>query len=292
MIRRHTEPDARKTTGTGYIPRWNGRLSAAVTVSGAVALFAVIMLGSRLMGSEGLAVALAERNLAPSLAHPFGTDWLGRDMLSRTVKGLALSIQVGLLGAACSTLIAAVMGLMAATLGKTADRVISWLIDVCLSVPHLVMLILIAFVCGGGLMGIAIGIMLTHWPSLARVVRAEALQLMSADYVLVSRKLGRSRLWIASRHLAPHIGPQLLVGFLMLFPHAVLHEAAITFLGLGMSPHQPAIGIILSESMRYLSTGMWWLAVFPGAGLLLTVRAFDRIGGHLRRLTDPGSAHL
>ncbi|MCA0753631.1 ABC transporter permease [Paenibacillus sp. N4] len=274
------------------IPRWNGRIRTAISVSGAIALLAVIMLGSRLMGSEGLAVSLEERNMAPSPAHLFGTDWLGRDMLSRTVKGLALSIQVGLLGAACSTLIAAVMGLAAATLGRAADRCISWLIDVSLSVPHLVMLILIAFVCGGGMKGVAIGIMLTHWPSLARVVRAEALQLMSADFVLVSRKLGRSRMWIASRHLAPHIGPQLLVGFLMLFPHAVLHEAAITFLGLGMSPHQPAIGIILSESMRYLSTGMWWLAVFPGAGLLLAVWAFDRIGGHLRRLTDPGSVRL
>ncbi|WP_397376340.1 ABC transporter permease [Paenibacillus vietnamensis] len=289
MIRRHMLQAAGMNTG---IPRWNGRIRTAISVSGAIALLAVIMLGSRLMGSEGLAVSLEERNMAPSPAHLFGTDWLGRDMLSRTVKGLALSIQVGLLGAACSTLIAAVMGLAAATLGRAADRCISWLIDVSLSVPHLVMLILIAFVCGGGMKGVAIGIMLTHWPSLARVVRAEALQLMSADFVLVSRKLGRSRMWIASRHLAPHIGPQLLVGFLMLFPHAVLHEAAITFLGLGMSPHQPAIGIILSESMRYLSTGMWWLAVFPGAGLLLAVWAFDRIGGHLRRLTDPGSVRL
>ncbi|WP_256710219.1 ABC transporter permease [Paenibacillus sp. FSL H8-0548] len=255
-------------------------------------MLASIGIGSWLLGSTGLSVQLENRNFPPSLAHWFGTDWLGRDMLSRTVKGLALSIQVGLLGAACSAVIAAVMGLMAATLGKTADRIISWLIDVFLSVPHLVMLILIAFVCGGGLKGVAIGIMLTHWPSLARVIRAEALQLMSAEYVLVSSKLGRSRYWIATRHLAPHLFPQLLVGFLLLFPHAVLHEAAITFIGLGMSPHQPAIGIILSESMRYLSTGMWWLAVFPGLGLLATVRAFDKLGNHLRQLIDPRNAHL
>ncbi|WP_053375352.1 ABC transporter permease [Paenibacillus sp. FJAT-27812] len=272
--------------------RWNERRRTLISAVGAAILLASIGLGSWLLGSSGLSVQLENRNLAPSLSHLFGTDWLGRDMLSRTVKGLALSIKVGLLGAACSVVIAAIMGLMAATLGKTADRIITWLIDVFLSVPHLVMLILIAFVCGGGLKGIAIGIMLTHWPSLARIIRAEALQLMSAEYVLVARKLGRSRYHVASRHLAPHLFPQLLVGFLILFPHAVLHEAAITFLGLGMSPHQPAIGIILSESMRYLSTGMWWLAVFPGIGLLVTVRAFDKLGNHLRQLVDPRSTHL
>ncbi|OBZ16540.1 ABC transporter permease [Bacillus sp. FJAT-26390] len=272
--------------------RWNERRRTLISAVGAAILLASIGLGSWLLGSSGLSVQLENRNLAPSLSHLFGTDWLGRDMLSRTVKGLALSIKVGLLGAACSVVIAAIMGLMAATLGKTADRIITWLIDVFLSVPHLVMLILIAFVCGGGLKGIAIGIMLTHWPSLARIIRAEALQLMSAEYVLVARKLGKSRYHVATRHLAPHLFPQLLVGFLILFPHAVLHEAAITFLGLGMSPHQPAIGIILSESMRYLSTGMWWLAVFPGIGLLVTVRAFDKLGSHLRQLVDPRSTHL
>jgi peptide/nickel transport system permease protein len=278
------KPTARK--------RPNERQRTLVSATGAAILLTSIGIGSWLLDSSGLSVQLDNRNLPPSFAHLFGTDWLGRDMLSRTVKGLALSIQVGLLGSVCSVIIAAMMGLMAATLGKTTDRIISWLIDVFLSVPHLVLLILIAFVCGGGLKGVAIGIMLTHWPSLARVIRAEAMQLMSAEYVLVARKLGRSRLSVAARHLAPHLFPQLLVGFLLLFPHAVLHEAAITFLGLGMSPHQPAIGIILSESMRYLSTGMWWLAVFPGLGLLLTVRAFDKLGNHLRQLVDPRNAQL
>jgi peptide/nickel transport system permease protein len=89
----------------------------------------------------------------------------------------------------------------------------------------------------------------------------------------------------------PHLVPQLLIGVLLLFPHAILHEASITFLGLGLSPHQPAIGIILSEAMRYLSTGMWWLAVFPGLGLLVVVRMFDRLGDRLRVLTDPRHAN-
>jgi peptide/nickel transport system permease protein len=89
--------------------------------------------------------------------------------------------------------------------------------------------------------------------------------------------------------MLPHLVPQLLVGLLLVFPHAVLHEAAVTFVGLGLSPHEPAIGIILSESMRHLSTGMWWLALFPGLCLLLTVLAFGRLGEALRQLADlPG----
>jgi peptide/nickel transport system permease protein len=86
------------------------------------------------------------------------------------------------------------------------------------------------------------------------------------------------------------LAPQTIVGVLLLFPHAVLHEAAITFLGLGLPPDQPAIGIILSESMRYLSTGMWWLAFFPGLCLFLVVRAFDSVGDRLRSLADPAGA--
>ena len=87
--------------------------------------------------------------------------------------------------------------------------------------------------------------------------------------------------------MIPHLFPQILVGFMLLFPHTILHEAAITFLGLGLSPHEPAIGIILSESMRYLSSGMWWLAFFPGLCLLMIVRTFDVIGENLRKIIEP-----
>ncbi|PYI52642.1 ABC transporter permease [Paenibacillus flagellatus] len=275
---------------TSSRPRLPGRQRALLAACGAVGLIVAVWLAGFLIGDEALTTRLAWRNLAPSLTHPFGTDWLGRDMFVRTVKGLALSIGVGLAAATASTAIAAAMGI-AAAFGRTADRIVGWLIDLFLSVPHLVTLILIAFVFGGGMKGVVIGVAFTHWPSLARVIRAEALQLRNADYVAISRRLGKSRAWIATRHMLPHLLPQLLVGLLLLFPHAILHEAAITFVGLGLSPHQPAIGIILSESMRYLSTGMWWLAVFPGLSLLLVIRSFDVAGESLRRLLDPKRAH-
>lgn len=272
--------------------RLNRRQRALLLIFGLVVLIALIGVGGWLLESRAVATQLTERNLSPSLEYPFGTDWMGRDMFARTLAGLHLSIRVGLLGATSSVLIAAALGLAAATWGNLVDRLISWLIDLFLSLPHLVAMILIAFVSGGGMRGIVIGVALTHWPSLARVIRAEILQLRSMEFVEVSRHLGKSGWWVASRHILPHLMPQLLIGWLLLFPHAIMHEASITFLGLGLSPHQPAIGIILSESMRYLSTGMWWLTVFPGLALLIVVRMFDRLGDHLRLLIDPHRAHL
>ncbi|MBM4764653.1 ABC transporter permease [Bacillus sp. B15-48] len=254
-----------------------------------VFLFTVVLAGF-LLDEGRIATNLTERNLPPSLEHLFGTDWLGRDMFTRTVMGLSLSMGVGLIGAFGSATIALILGMAAATMGKVADRIISWLIDLFLSVPHLVTLILISFSLGGGFKGIVIGIALTHWPSLARVIRAEVMQIRSADYVKISKKMGKSSGWIAVHHIFPHLIPQVLVGFLLLFPHTILHEAAVTFLGLGLSPHEPAIGIILSESMKYLSTGMWWLAFFPGLCLVLMVRTFDTIGESLRVLIASGKS--
>lgn len=263
-------------------------------VFGAIMLAAALGalgLASLAISDEALRTNLPARHLPPSWQHPFGTDWLGRDMLARTLEGLWLSLRIGLAASLAGTALAAAAGLLAALYGRTADRIIGWLADLFLSLPHLVTLILIAFVCGGGLQGIMIGVAFTHWPSLARLIRSEALQLRSADFVHASRRLGRSRWWILSRHLLPHLLPQLMTGFLLMFPHAILHEAAITFIGLGLPPDQPAIGIILSESMRYLNAGMWWLALFPGLALLLLVRSFDRLGEAARAVWSPHRSH-
>ena len=117
------------------------------------------------------------------------------------------------------------------------------------------------------------------------------MQLKSSQYVRIAEKLGESRLTIALRHMVPHLLPQLFVGLVLMFPHAILHEASITFLGFGLSPEQPAIGVILSESMKYLAMGRWWLALFPGLFLVLVVALFHYTGDTLGRLLDPGHAH-
>lgn len=260
-----------------------------VTLCALVALAAVVAAGV-LLSDAAMHTDMAARSLMPSLEHPFGTDRLGHDMLARTVAGLAQSALIGLLAAGASALIALVLGCAAALGGPKVDAAVTWLVDLMLGVPHIVLLILISYAMGKGFTGVVVGIALTHWPSLARVVRAEVLQVKNAPYVTLARKLGVSRLAIAVKHVFPHVLPQFIVGSILLFPHAVLHEASVTFLGFGLSPESAAIGIILAESMSYLSAGMWWLAVFPGLALIAVVMLFDAVGQGLRRLVDPASA--
>ncbi|MFP4071973.1 MAG: ABC transporter permease [Desulfovibrionales bacterium] len=256
-------------------------------ISGCLLLFGAVFAGAWLYGEQGEVTHLTLRKLPPSLDHPFGTDWLGRDMLARTLKGLRISLFVGLSAASCSAIFALLLGLAAATMGRTVDSVVTWLVDMAMATPHLVLLILISFACGGGAKGVIIAVAASHWPSLTRVIRAEVMQLQTSEYVQLSRQLGKGSVFVARKHMLPHVIPQFMVGLLLLFPHAILHAAALTFLGFGMSPHTPAIGALLAESMRYLSMNLWWLAVAPGITLVLTVKAFDILGSNVRALLDP-----
>ena len=271
--------------------RWNGRKNALfLLVAAAVVLCAVAVAGGLLSG-QAMVTDFTRKNLAPSGQFLFGTDWMGRDMLSRTLTGLSLSIRIGLLTAAVSAVIALVLGVASAVLGGWVDAVISWCIDLVMGIPHILLVMLISLAFGKGFVGVVAGVALSHWPSLARVIRGEVLQLRGAVYVRTAEKLGVSRLTIARRHLLPHLLPQFLTGLVLQFPHAILHEASVTFLGFGLSSEQPAIGVILSESMQYLTTGRWWLALFPGLALVGVVLLFAALGEQVRRVLDPSSVH-
>ena len=256
----------------------------------ALALLGVTVAGL-LLSDAAMVTDFSRKNLAPCLAYPFGTDWMGRDMLARTLTGLSLSIRIGVLTAAVSAVVALAVGTAAATLGRRVDAVLSWCIDLVMGIPHILLVILISLAFGKGFVGVVAGVALSHWTSLARLLRGEVLQLRSAPYVLTAEKLGRTRLQVARDHLLPHLLPQFLTGLILLFPHAILHEASVTFLGFGLSSEQPAIGIILSESMSYLTTGKWWLAFFPGLMLVATVALFALLGDRLRRILDPATIH-
>lgn len=256
----------------------------------ALALLAVTVAGF-LLSDAAMVTDFSRKNLAPCLAYPFGTDWMGRDMLARTLTGLSLSIRIGVLTAAVSAVVALAVGTAAATLGRRVDAVLSWCIDLVMGIPHILLVILISLAFGKGFVGVVAGVALSHWTSLARLLRGEVLQLRSAPYVLAAEKLGRTKLQVARDHLLPHLLPQFLTGLILLFPHAILHEASVTFLGFGLSSEQPAIGVILSESMSYLTTGKWWLAFFPGLMLVATVALFALLGDRLRRILDPATIH-
>lgn len=271
--------------------RMNRRKRVLVGLGVSVLFLVILGVGGLLLGDAATASDLGRKNLAPCRAHWFGTDWLGRDMLARTVRGLSVSIWIGILAAAVSAVIALVLGVASATMGNMVDKAVSFCIDLVMGIPHILLLVLICVACGRGMRGVVTGVALTHWTSLARVIRAEVLQLRESPYIQIAGKLGKGRMYIAVKHMLPHLLPQFLVGLVLLFPHAILHEASVTFLGFGLSSEQPAIGNVLSESMQYLITGNWWLGVFPGVMLVITVLAFYGTGENLRKLLSPGSAH-
>ncbi len=266
------------------------RATLIILICTALFLIAVSVLGE-VFKEQALITDFSRKNLPPSFEYPFGTDQMGRDMLIRTICGLSLSIRIGLITASLSAIIGLVLGSIAAIGGKKADGAVGFFVDLVMGIPHILLLILIAFAFGRGFIGVCVGIIFTHWMSLSRLMRGEILQLRQSGYVRVAEKLGKNKGYIVKNHMLPHIFPQFMVGLILLFPHAILHEASITFLGFGLSPEQPAIGIILSESMRYLATGEWWLAVFPGIMLVLTVVLFDVAGNCVRKLIDPSSVH-
>lgn len=252
----------------------------------AFALLVAVGLVGRALAPAAMATDFSAKMLAPSPAHPFGTDQMGRDMLVRVLAGLSTSLLVGAIASLATAAIALALALASAYGGRAADALVLWLIDLVMGVPHIVLLLLISYALGRGLLGVAVGVALTHWPGLARVLRAELMQARREPYLEASEALGVSRMRMAMRHLLPAIAPQLIVGTVLSFPHAVLHEASITFLGFGLPPDEPAIGVILAESMGYLTTGAWWLAVLPGAVLVVCVLLLDALGSSLRRVLD------
>lgn len=270
--------------------KMNRRTRTVLLVGVIVGILAAISIAGLVMNPELYEPNYAAKKLPPSSAHWFGTDYLGRDMFCRTIKGLSNSIMLGTASAVFSAFMALFLGIVSASAGGWVDKIISYFVDLVMGVPHMVLLMLISFALGKGLKGVVIGVALTHWPNLTRVIRSEVLQIKNMQYVKASKRFGKSNYYIASQHIVPHVIPQFLVGLILLFPHAILHEAGVTFLGFGLSIDMPAIGIILSESLKHIATGMWWLVFFPGIMLVAVVILFDKLGDNVKLLVDPKSA--
>ncbi|MBQ8063249.1 MAG: ABC transporter permease [Clostridia bacterium] len=262
-----------------------------VIILAAVYLIGVTIWGAT-MDPESYAVTFSEKFVAPSAEHIFGTDNMGRDMFHRCIKGLSISLIIGVAASVVSSVLALIFGILSAVFGGWVDKFVNLCVDLCMGLPHMVLLILISFMMGKGIQGVAIAVALTHWPSLTRLVREEVMQIRSSQYVQAAYKMGQSRFKVAVTHIVPHVLPVYLIGLVLLFPHAIMHEAALTFLGFGLPREVPAIGGILSEAMTYIVNGNWWLAVFPGLMLLIAVVLFDAIGDNLKKLWNPTSGNV
>ena len=223
--------------------------------------------------------------LAPSWTHPFGTDLLGRDVLSRVIYGARVSLAVGLLATSISTVIGLVMGALAAYYGGIWDVIIMRLADIFLAFPYILFVIAILAVAGPGFQNVFIAIGILGWPSIARVFRSAILSVKENDYVDAARAMGASDFRIIVRHIFPNSVATIVVYATMSIGGAILTESALSFLGMGVQPPTPSWGVMISDGKAYLSTAPW-LMICPGLAILSTVLAFTMLGDGLRDALD------
>ncbi|GAA2724998.1 ABC transporter permease [Cellulomonas aerilata] len=207
---------------------------------------------------------------APSWSHPFGTDLAGRDLFVRSAVGLRISLLAALAGALGAVVVGTLTGAACALLGGRADRWGMRVVDGVNAVPHLLLGIVVASVLRGSFVTIVLVVAVTHWTQTARLVRAELLALGAQDFYRAAIALGFTRRQLLRHHAAPRLAGQLAVAFGLLVPHAVWHESTLTFLGLGLPPHRPSLGVLLDLGQQALLSGAWWTLAAP-AGLLVAI---------------------
>lgn len=227
---------------------------------------------------------------APSWAHPMGTDNLGRDMLSWAMHGLRTSLVISLAAAVGATIIGAVIGLLAGTFGGWIDSLLMRVVDVFASQSHFLFGLLILVLARPAL-GPAVAIMaavaLTHWITIARLVRAEMLVLRETTFVAAAVNAGATRTQLVRFHFLPNLLPVVILSFVLTVPHAVFHETGYSFLGLGMPLETPSLGRVLGLGQANILAGGWWVAVLPGLLLFLTAACIGVLGERGRDRLDP-----
>lgn len=216
------------------------------------------------------AVDLAQVLEAPSAEHPFGTDQLGRDVWIRAAQALRLSLLLALLASVFSTVLGVGVGMLAAWRGGWVDRVAMRLVDTTNALPHLLLAVVIVALWRGQWWAIVLSIALTHWTQVARIVRSRLVAERGADYVALARASGAGTGAVWFTHLLPAVAPQAAIALVLQMPHAIWHESALSFLGVGLPPESASLGLLLEDARGGLLSGAWWLLAFP-AGLLVVV---------------------
>ncbi|WP_030452805.1 ABC transporter permease [Herbidospora cretacea] len=261
--------------------------SSRIAAGTLAALVLAVLLVPAVAQLDQQLVDLRAANQAPSFAHPFGTDEVGRDVLLRVVYGLRVSLLIGLVAALVSVTVGAVAGLAAGTLGGAADRVIMRVVDGFNSVPHLLFGIFIVALFSPSATAVVASVGLTHWTTAARIVRSEVLSLRARPFVDAAISGGAGRLRVVRRHFLPHLLPHIALASVLMVPHAIWHETALSFLGLGLPPHLASLGNMINDGARSLLAGNWWASLFPGLFILLPTLAISVLVQHWRDRANP-----
>jgi peptide/nickel transport system permease protein len=285
-----------------------GRLRAVVEAARQAPRAAVVILGGLILVA-GLADLIAPYDptlpvkgaeiFAPpfwmeggSLATPLGTDFQGRDILSRLIYGARVSLLVGLMGTLVAGGIGTALGILSGYVGGWVDQIIMRVTDAWLALPAIVFAIFLAAMLGPSMWNIIAILGLVYWTRYARVIRGEVLSLRERDFVKLAEIAGASKLRVIKKHILPNVMNTATVLASLTVGVVIIAEASLSFLGVGVPPPQPAWGLMLSEARATLMAGQWWLTVFPGACILLIVLATQLFGDWLRVRLDPQLRNL
>jgi peptide/nickel transport system permease protein len=222
----------------------------------------------------------------PSWDHPFGTDRLGRDVLSRMIIGSQVSLQVGIVAAGIATLIGVVLGALAGYYGGWVESAVMRFVDMMLCFPTFFLILAVIALLEPSIINIMAVIGLTSWMGVARLVRAEFLTLKERDFVAAARSLGARDARIIFRHILPNAMAPVLVAATLGVAGAILTESGLSFLGLGVQPPDASWGNILNDGKAHIEIA-WWLSVFPGLAILVTVLGYNLLGEGIRDALDP-----
>lgn len=219
----------------------------------------------------------------PGAAHWFGTDASGRDLFTLVAMGMRVSLGISVATAVVSTIVGLIVGIAAGAFGGWWDRIGMRVADAMTAIPSLLLSLLIVGLFRGSVTAIVVALVLTHWTATARVVRAELLSLRHAEYVETARLRGLPALRIARVHFLPVAAGQAGVAAVLLVAHAVWHESTLSFLGVGLPPHQASLGTLLAEAGEALLLGQWWRVVFPAGAIVAVTLALSLAGRSLAR---------
>lgn len=274
------------TIALSSIRQFSKNRLAAIGGAFVLLVFIVSILAPVLSPYDPSAIDIKNILIGPSLAHPLGTDDLGRDVLSRMIWGGRVSLKVGFVAVGIATLIGVILGSIAGYYGGAVDSLIMRAVDIMLSIPTIFLVLAVIAILEPSIINIMIVIGLTSWMEPARLIRAEFMSIKEREFVIAARALGANDFRIMLKHVLPNGLSPILVSATMGVGGAILIESGLSFLGLGVQPPTPSWGSLLASGKDNIEIA-WWLSAFPGLAILITVLGYNLLGEGIRDALDP-----